>query len=147
VALGALEAHFWESFCDLVSLPEALRVHYPEGEEAERQRAALEEIFLTRTRDEWAEAGERADIPLTAINSMQEAFDHPQLRHRQMLLHVDHAVEGRIPQLGFPIKLSDTPCEIRTPPPLLGEHNEELLKQVGYSESDVAAMRTSGVIA
>jgi crotonobetainyl-CoA:carnitine CoA-transferase CaiB-like acyl-CoA transferase len=64
-----------------------------------------------------------------------------------MLLHVDHAVEGRIPQLGFPIKLSDTPCEIRTPPPLLGEHNEELLKQVGYSESDVAAMRTSGVIA
>lgn len=146
VALGALELHFWERFCELVSLPDALREHSPVGEDAERQRRALEEIFLTRTRLDWAQAGERADIPLTAVNSMEEAFDHPQMRHREMLLHVDHPIEGRIPQLGFPIKLSGTPCEIRTPPPRLGEHTDELLTQAGYSCADIAAMRAAGVV-
>ena len=77
---------------------------------------------------------------------MQEAFEDPQMRHRQMLLHVDHAVEGRIPQLGFPIKFGGTPGVIRTPPPLLGEHNEEVLKQAGYSEAELVAIRQAGAI-
>lgn len=146
VALGALEPHFWERFCDLVDLPCDLRAHYPEGEEAERQRTALQELFLTRSRDEWAAAGEAADIPLTAVNDMAEAFVHPQLVHREMLLEVEHPVEGTVPQLGFPIKLSATPCEIRMPPPRLGEHNEEVLSQARYSAAEIAAMRASGAI-
>src|SRR5690606_36555530 len=77
VALGALEPHFWERFCDMAELPAALRAHYPEGEEAERQRDALIALFETRTRDEWAAAGEAADIPLTAVNDMGEAFQNP----------------------------------------------------------------------
>ncbi len=146
VALGALELHFWERFCDLAELPGDLRTHYPEGDEADRQRAAVAETFLTRTRDEWAAAGEAADIPLTAVNDMGEAFVHPQLVHREMLLHVDHPVEGRIPQLGFPIKLRGTPCEIRMPPPQLGEHNEEVLGRNGYSEAEISAMKAAGAI-
>jgi crotonobetainyl-CoA:carnitine CoA-transferase CaiB-like acyl-CoA transferase len=123
-----------------------LRTHYPEGEEAERQRDALIALFETRTRDEWAAAGEAADIPLTAVNDMGEAFLHPQMVHREMLLHVDHPVEGRVPQLGFPIKLHGTPCDIRMPPPQLGEHNGEVLSRAGYSEVEIAAMKAGGAI-
>ncbi|MCR5856424.1 CaiB/BaiF CoA-transferase family protein [Mesorhizobium sp. J428] len=146
VALGALEPHFWQRFCDLVDLGQDLRTHYPEGEEAARQKTALAELFLTRTRDEWAAVGESADIPLTAVNDMGEAFRHPQLAHRKMLLSVDHPVEGRVPQLGFPIKLQGTPCEIRTPPPRLGEHNEEVLGRAGYAPEAIVAMKASGAI-
>jgi len=146
VALGAIEPHFWERFCELAQLPPELREHYPAGAQAERQRAALQQLFLTRTRDEWAAAGEAVDIPLTSVNDMAEAFAHPQLVHREMLLHVEHPVEGTIPQLGFPIKLSDTPCSIRLPPPVLGEHNEEVLSQARYSAAEIAAMRAVGAI-
>lgn len=146
VALGALEPHFWERFCDLAGLPAALRTHYPQGDEAGRQRDALAALFQNRTRDEWAAAGEAADIPLTAVNDMGEAFRHPQLAHREMLQHVDHPVEGRVPQLGFPIKLHGTPCDIRMPPPQLGEHNAEVLSRAGYSETEIAAMKAGGAI-
>lgn len=146
IALGALELHFWKRFCALVDLPSEFCTHYPVGDEAERQRGALNALFLTRTRDEWAAAGEAADIPLTAVNDMGEAFQHPQLVQREMLLHVDHPVEGRVPQLGFPIKLHGTPCEIRIPPPRLGEHNEEVLARAGYADAEIAAMKASGAI-
>ena len=146
VALGALEAHFWDRFCDMVGLRADLRTHYPEGKEAERQRAVLIEIFLGKTRNEWAAAGETADIPLTAVNDMAEAFKDPQMVHREMLQHVEHPVEGRVPQLGFPIKFRGTPCDIRMPPPVLGEHNEEVLARAGYEPEAIAAMKSSGAI-
>jgi crotonobetainyl-CoA:carnitine CoA-transferase CaiB-like acyl-CoA transferase len=63
-----------------------------------------------------------------------------------MLQEIDHPVEGRIPQLGFPIKLSETPCDMRAPPPLLGEHNEAVLAAAGYSAEDIVALREGGAI-
>lgn len=146
VALGALEAHFWERFCELGDLPAEMRTHYPEGEEADRQRACIARIMLGRSRDEWVALAEEADIPLSPVNSMEEAFRHPQLVHRGMLQHIDHPVEGRIPQLGFPIKLSETPCDMRAPPPLLGQHNETVLAAAGYSQEEIQALREGGAI-
>lgn len=146
VALGALEAHFWDRFCALADVPADLRTHYPVGEEADRQRAAIARIMLGRSRDEWVALAEEADIPLSPVNSMAEAFRHPQLVHRRMLQEIDHPVEGRVPQLGFPIKLSETPCDMRTPPPLLGEHNEAVLGAAGYSAEDIVALREGGAI-
>ena len=146
VALGALEAHFWDRFCALADVPADLRTHYPVGEEADRQRAAVARIMLGRSRDEWVALAEAADIPLSPVNSMAEAFRHPQLVHRRMLQEIDHPVEGRVPQLGFPIKLSETPCDMRTPPPLLGEHNEAVLAAAGYSTEEIIALREGGAI-
>ncbi|MFN3546606.1 MAG: CaiB/BaiF CoA transferase family protein [Mesorhizobium sp.] len=146
VALGALEAHFWDRFCALADVPSDLRAHYPVGEEADRQRVAIARIMLGRTRDAWVSLAEEADIPLSPVNSMAEAFRHPQLVHRRMLQEIDHPVEGRIPQLGFPIKLSETPCDMRAPPPLLGEHSEAILASAGYSREEIGALREGGAI-
>lgn len=146
VALGAIEAHFWQRFCDAADVPEAARTHWPTGDEARRCRDAVAAIFARRSRDEWARLAEEADIPLTPVNSMEEAFRHPQLRHRKMLLEVEHPTEGTVPQLGFPIKLSGTPCEIRSAAPLLGEHTQEILAAAGYDPAAIAALREGGAI-
>jgi crotonobetainyl-CoA:carnitine CoA-transferase CaiB-like acyl-CoA transferase len=77
---------------------------------------------------------------------MAEAFDDEQLKHREMFQETEHPVEGRIPQLGFPVKFSETPGRIETPPPLLGEHNDEILETLGYSAAERERLRRDGVI-
>ena len=146
VALGAIEPHFWKRFCALIDLPETLRTHYPQGEAAEIQRAAISDRMLNRDRDTWVALADKADIPLSPVNSMEEAFRHPQIAHRRMLQTVEHPVEGRVPQLGFPIKFSRTPCEMREPPPQLGEHNDLILARAGYSLQEIGALHKEGAI-
>jgi crotonobetainyl-CoA:carnitine CoA-transferase CaiB-like acyl-CoA transferase len=146
VALGAIEEQFWTRFCDMVQLPPADRTHYPAGEDALRQRATIARLMLGKSRHEWVALAEARDVPLSPVNSMEEAFRDPQLVHRQMLQWVDHPVEGRVPQLGFPVKLSETPCAIRTPPPRLGEHTDEILGTAGYRPAEIEAMRSEGAI-
>ncbi|MCD6552714.1 MAG: CoA transferase, partial [Anaerolineae bacterium] len=65
---------------------------------------------------------------------------------RGMLIEVEHPVEGLLTQLGMPIKLSDTPGAVRTPPPRLGEHTDELLRALGYSAEEIADLRARGVL-
>lgn len=146
IALGIIEEHFWHRFCDHAHMPELKADQWPSGPEADRQFHILGEYFLRRSRDEWVDFFEPADIPLSKVNNMEEAFNDPQLVHRKMLMSVDHALEGNVPQLGFPIKLSSTPCKIATPPPQLGEHTEQVLAGLGYSKEDIEAFGKANVI-
>ncbi|MGV6873985.1 CaiB/BaiF CoA transferase family protein [Pseudochelatococcus sp. B33] len=146
VALGAIEEHFWHRFCDAFGTPELRSRQWPEGEEARRQKALLQDRFLTRTRDEWVATLEAADIPFGPVLGIVEALESDHARARGMLEHVDHPVEGRVPQLGFPIKMSDTPCTIRLAPPLLGEHTEAVLTELGYDADRIANLRAAGAI-
>lgn len=146
VALGIIEDHFWARFCDAVGLPDLKDEQWPEGEAAVRQKGRLAALFAGDTRDAWVSRLAPADIPFGPVLSMAEAFADPHARHREMLLHVDHPREGRIPQLGFPVKYSGTPCTLRSPPPLLGEHSDEILAEAGYDAAAIAALRSAGAI-
>lgn len=146
VALGAIEPHFWEHFCVLADIPPEAWAHFPSGEEANRCHALIAACMMKRTRDEWVALAAAADVPLSPVNTMEEAFRHPQIVHRRMIQYLDHPVEGRVPQLGFPIKLSGTPCTITRPPPRLGEHNQEMLAACGYDDEDVARLQKTGAI-
>ena len=146
LALGIIEEHFWARFCDAVDLPELKAEQWPEGEAAVAQREILAALFASDARDAWVERLAPADIPFGPVLSIAEALAGPQAQHRQMLQHLDHPVEGRIPQLGFPLKLSASPCDIRRPPPLLGEHSDEVLREYGFEEDDIEALRTSGAV-
>jgi crotonobetainyl-CoA:carnitine CoA-transferase CaiB-like acyl-CoA transferase len=146
VALGIIEPHFWERFCTAVGAPDMIDEQWPRGEAAERQFVRLRAMFARKTRDAWVAELAQADIPFSGVNSMEEAFADPQLKHRQMLLEVEHPLEGTIPQLGFPIKMSDTPCAIHSPPPRLGEHSDTVLATLGFDAEAIAAYRADGVI-
>jgi crotonobetainyl-CoA:carnitine CoA-transferase CaiB-like acyl-CoA transferase len=145
VTLGALEEHFWGRFCDVAGVPELKAEQFPEGEARERQFKQLEDVFSRRTRAEWVALFFQHDIPGGPVNSMREAFEDPQVKAREMLLHVDHPVEGRIPQLGFPVKFSSTPGRIGAAPPTLGQHTTQVLASLGYSDAQIEALAASGV--
>lgn len=146
VALGIIEEHFWHRLCDHLDLEEERNRQWPSGDDAERQRQLLARIFARQTRDEWVTELEPVDIPFGPVLGMEETFSNPHVLHREMLIHVDHPREGTIPQLGFPVKYSGTPCAIHAPPPMLGEHSDAILAEIGYSAEEIAAMRAQGVI-
>ncbi len=146
ITLGLIEPQFWNRFCDIVGLPDLKEEQWPEGEAADRQMSCVADLMASRSCDEWMALLGPADLPVAPVNTMREAFDDPQLKHREMLLEMEHPVEGRIPQLGFPIKFSDTPGRLRTPPPLLGEHNDEVLRSLGYADGDIEELRRKSAI-
>jgi len=146
VALGIIEAHFWERFCSVFGMPQFIDRQWPEGYEAQAQKAALQERFLTKTRDAWVAELAPADIPFGPVLGIAEALATDHARARDMRLQLEHPVEGSVPQLGFPIKLSGTPASIRSAPPLLGEHTDAVLAALGYDESRIGALRDAGAI-
>lgn len=146
ITLGLIEPQFWNRFCDIAGLPDLKEEQWPEGEAVDRQMKQVADLMASRSCDEWMALLGPADLPVAPVNTMREAFDDPQLKHREMLLEMDHPVEGRIPQLGFPIKFSDTPGRLRTPPPLLGEHNDEVLRSLGYADGDIEELRRKSAI-
>jgi len=146
ITIGALEPRFWENLCRALER-EDLRPHqYATGSKGDEVVAQLEKIFITKTRDEWAEYLENFEICHGSVNDFQETFSDPQVLHRGMVLEMDHPTEGRIKQVGFPIKFSETPARIRLPSPGYGEHTEEVLRELGYTEGDIQRFEKSGVI-
>ena len=77
---------------------------------------------------------------------MDKIFADPQVLHREMMKELDHTKAGKIKVTGIPVKLSDTPGEIKTPPPFLGEHTKEVLEELGYSDQDLEKLRQEKVI-
>lgn len=146
ITLGIIEEHFWHRFCDLIKRPDLKSQQWPIGEAALKQFSELNDVFRRDTSVHWVKTLAEFDIPVSPVNTMEEAFKDPQLVHREMLQYVEHPDEGRIPQLGFPIKFSATPGRIRTPPPTLGQHTREILSGLGYSEQDITRFGSAGVI-
>lgn len=106
----------------------------------------LTKIFSTKIRDEWLEILGR-EIPCGPVYTMDEIFSNPQVLHRGMLVEIDHPVAGKIKQIGIPMKFSETLEEIKAPPPLLGQHTEEILKIfLKLSENEVSQLRKEKVI-
>ncbi|MFL6551676.1 MAG: CaiB/BaiF CoA transferase family protein [Povalibacter sp.] len=107
----------------------------------------VEEVLRTRTMAEWVATLEPLGIPLGPINSLAQVFEHPQVQSRQMRIDVPHPLAGTVPQVASPIKMSETPPQSSTAPPLLGEHTNQVLQQrLGLSSDDIDRLRAAGVI-
>jgi crotonobetainyl-CoA:carnitine CoA-transferase CaiB-like acyl-CoA transferase len=108
--------------------------------------ATLHDRFAEQTSAEWLAALDAADVPAGPINDLPTAFASPQAVARRMAVDVEHPALGTTTQVGLPFELSATPASIRTAPPLLGEHSDEILTETGYSAGEIAALRRDGVI-
>jgi crotonobetainyl-CoA:carnitine CoA-transferase CaiB-like acyl-CoA transferase len=107
----------------------------------------LEAILKTRTKAEWLPALEAAKVPCGAINNLAEVVADPHVQARHMITSWNHPIEPNLRLLASPLKLSETPVRTDLPPPLLGQHTDEVLTQVlGYSAAQLAQMREQGVI-
>jgi crotonobetainyl-CoA:carnitine CoA-transferase CaiB-like acyl-CoA transferase len=109
-------------------------------------RETLADRFAERTTADWLTALDAADVPAGSINDVLAAFDSPAAVARAMRVPLEHERLGRVDQVGVPFELARTPAAIRTPPPLLGEHTEQVLAELGLSPAEVADLRERGVV-
>ena len=105
---------------------------------------ALEVSFMTRTSTEWIDSLLEVGIPAGPILTYPEAFESEHGRHRNMRMEIDHPVEGKVPNIGFAVKLSDTPQRVRMHPPLLGEHTQAILAELGMEAAEQADLQKQG---
>jgi succinate---hydroxymethylglutarate CoA-transferase len=96
--------------------------------------------------DNWLTRLKAAGVPCGKINSVAEALDDPQTAARDMIATAEHPAIGALRMLGIPFKLSDTACSVRRPPPTLGQHNDEILAELGLDAKAIAQMRHDKVI-
>jgi crotonobetainyl-CoA:carnitine CoA-transferase CaiB-like acyl-CoA transferase len=106
----------------------------------------LNHAFGTHRRDDLLASLDEAGVPAAPINSVKEVFDDRQIRHRQMLRHVEHPFAAALPQVASPIWLSGAPLDVRRAPPLLGQDTAEVLSELGYDAEAIASFSIEGVI-
>ncbi|MEM1885025.1 MAG: CaiB/BaiF CoA-transferase family protein, partial [Candidatus Jordarchaeales archaeon] len=146
LTLGILEEHFWKNFCKAVERPDLENYPYLLIEKGEELHKIIQEIIEGRTLEEWLKVFEENDVPCGPVNEICQVFLDPQVLHREMVVEVEHPRAGKIKQVRFPLKFSEEWCMIRRPPPMLGEHTEEILKELGYSVEEIGELRRKGVI-
>ncbi len=147
--MGATNQRLWQRLCETLDRPELLndpRFADNRARLANREAliAELEQSFTAKPAAEWERELLAAGIPAGRLNTYPEAFDSPHGRHRQMRMEIPHPVEGSVPNIGFPVKFSATPPQVRRHPPLLGEHTDEVLAEAGL---DVETLRAGGAFA
>ena len=146
VSVGPLEAWFWKGFVAAVGCPHLADLQYAAGEEGARVKADLSKAFAAMTRDEWVRAFEGKDVCLSPVLSVTEALSHPNTLARRMVVDVGTPLGGTERQLGFPIKIAGEEGRAPGRAPRLGEHDEQVLAELGYSGADILDLRAKGVI-
>jgi crotonobetainyl-CoA:carnitine CoA-transferase CaiB-like acyl-CoA transferase len=150
--LGAANARQWEMLCDVIGNPglkEDPRFLTNKDRVTNREALAeiLNEAFEKCDANEWIAKLQEVDIPSGPINTIQDVFNHPQAAVREFRVEIEHRTAGTVGLPGFPYKMSQTPAKLHRPPPLLGEHTEEVLVELlGYSPEKVALLKERKVL-
>lgn len=146
---GAANQKLWTLLCQVLDRPDLMEdARFSSNTDRMRNREALvielEATLMQRCADEWVADLLAAGVPAAPIFTYAEALDCEQAQAREMVLRMEHPVEGTINQLGFPVKLHGTPQQLRYPPPLLGQHTDEIMREAGWDEDMIAEFRGNG---
>ncbi len=142
----------WHKFCDLLGLDETendpkFSSNPKRVENRDELFTIIEKIISAKKSTEWLKLFDEEEIPAGPILTVDKTVNHPQVQAREMVVDITHPKAGQIKLTGIPVKLSDTPGSIENPPPLLGQHTDEILLDVlGYSKDEITELRKSEVI-
>jgi crotonobetainyl-CoA:carnitine CoA-transferase CaiB-like acyl-CoA transferase len=142
---------FWHGLFDVVGRPEWVtdeRFRDRKGriENYDTLSEELQAIFRKGRREEWLRRLLEKDVPAAPINTLDEVFADPQVQQYGFPIEIEHAKMGKMKLVGNAVDLTRTPPRITQPPPLLGEHTDEILRSVGYAAPTIASLRSKGVI-
>ena len=151
INLGIANDALWVRYCDAIERPD-LRddPRFAAAPERVKHRATLVPIIVEltarRTTQEWMDLLGAAGVPCGRIRNVGEVCTNPQLTERGKIVERPHPTAETVTMIGQPIELSDTPGRISTAPPLLGEHTDDVLRDVGYSDDDIRRFHGHGVV-
>jgi formyl-CoA transferase len=151
VFIGGATDKFWRSICELIGLPELAHDKRYKTNTLRTQCAAelsalLIPRFKSKTTAEWLELLGNAGVPSAPALTHQEFFTHPQVTEMEMNPIVDHPTIGPMRLAGIPIHFTETPGAIQHAPPTLGQHTEEVLREIGYDDAAIAELRKQKII-
>jgi crotonobetainyl-CoA:carnitine CoA-transferase CaiB-like acyl-CoA transferase len=145
VTCGALEPKFWRNFCEGVGRPDLIDKQFVAPDSDDWRPIA--EVFRSRTRDEWRAFNDEHDAMIEPVLDLDEALDSELVREREMVVEMEQPELGPVRLLGLPIKLSRTPGDAARAAPALGEHTEEVLREAGLGDEEIAALIETGAAA
>ena len=151
VNVGVANNALFERFCRALDLDELLvddRFTDNPKRVAHRKEIVpvIERRIRTLTKAEVVRRLREANVPVGPINTLEEVFADPVVRHLGLIAEVDHPTAGRVRAPGIPVRLSGTPPSVRRHPPELGEHTDEILQELGYDKEEIAALRRDGAV-
>ena len=152
IIVGVGTERLWERFCRALNIQDTIMndPRFATNEHRLRHRdeliSLLEEIIEAQSAAHWLELFREAGIPCGPINFVDETLADPHLRARGVIVELEHPAAGLVRSIANPVRLSQTPVSYRLPPPMLGQHNAEVLIELGYEPSEVEELETRGVI-
>jgi crotonobetainyl-CoA:carnitine CoA-transferase CaiB-like acyl-CoA transferase len=151
IAVAVGSERQWARFCEAIGMNDLAtdRRFATNGERVTNRgalRTLLTERFAMQPAAAWLEAITGAGVPCGQVRDMAQVFSDPGLAERGMIVALDHATAGEVRLPGIPFKLAATPGSIRMPPPLAGEHTDELLAWLGYSPAEIEALRDAKIV-
>tara|TARA_X000001036_G_scaffold9088_3_gene8040 strand:+ start:6849 stop:8045 length:1197 start_codon:yes stop_codon:yes gene_type:complete len=132
----------WERLCDAIDRKDLLdNMNFTDNtsrmKNIKNLEAELEVTFMKKNRTQWIQILDKAGVPCGPINNIQEVWEDPQIKFRNMKVKTVHPKTGEVENIGFVAKFLENPSSIRTPSPLLGEHTEKVLSDFGFSKEDI----------
>ena len=151
INIAASSDRLWKRFCEAIGRPEwAGKTEWKTGQARSERRAeinaAIGEVTRQKPAAHWMELLEGAGIPCGPIYSIDQVFADPQVRHLKLATPMEHPAYGMTEVVNSAINIEGVPKSVRSPVPRAGAHTAEVLRSVGYSDKEIEAMRSKGVI-
>jgi crotonobetainyl-CoA:carnitine CoA-transferase CaiB-like acyl-CoA transferase len=151
INVGCGNERLWTKFCEITELRDLLRdSRFKDNALRTKNQAELskriEPVMRQKRTCEWMQLFDTAGIPCGPIYSLKEAVEDPQIVSRDMVIEYEHPKVGKIKSLGFSVKFSELEFSVKLPPPLLGEHNVEILSSLGLPQAEIRELESEGVI-
>ena len=135
-------------FCEIIGIPELSEQMTSKAvmlRDKEKLHAQIAPQIEKETTEHWLELFQAEDFWVAKVNDYDDVMNDPQVIHNNIIRTIEHPVAGSFKAVMTPIEFSETPVAVYNPPPLLGQHNEEVLREIGYSTEEIVEIQSKGI--